>query len=261
MARDDLNATVVNRIEVAPGLVVMHILPDMGVSDFEPGQYVAIGLPGSAPRPVGAPVELEPPAPDKLIKRSYSIGSPPSEKRYLEFYIAIVPTGGLTSRLALLQSGSRLWVAPKLTGTFITKDVPANNNLVLVSTGTGLAPYMSMLRTPSLWTPERKITVVHGVRFPHDLTYRDELEALTNQNGNFKYYPVVSRAADDWSGQRGYVQKLFESKSLTVTPDKDHVFLCGNPAMVEEVTKLLSGLGYTEHTRRAPGSLHLEKYW
>ncbi len=259
-----LNATLVKRIDVTKELVRFIIKPDAPFKEFQPGQYVAIGLLGSAPRPAEFPPEKEASAPDKIIKRAYSIGSSPLEYGVLEFYIAIVPDGALTSRLVLLKEGDRLFCAPKITGTFTLESVPEKTNLVLVSTGTGIAPFMSMLRTPTTWTEGRKISILHGVRFPKDLGYREELTAYAENNpGKFSYHPVVSR--DDgtpWTGTKGHVQKLFTEGSLHLDPAVDHVFLCGNPAMIDEVEKLLVGKGYVEHTRKNPtGSLHLERYW
>ena len=151
-----LNATVVGRVEITPELFIIHVKPDGGVADFHPGQYVALALPGSALRPAHLPGDREPQDGEKLIKRAYSIGSSPIVKDYLEFYIAVVPEGALTPRLSLPKVGERIWMAPKITGTFTAHGIPPEHNLVLLSTGTGIAPFMSMIRTPTLWTEGRK---------------------------------------------------------------------------------------------------------
>ncbi len=255
------NASVLRRVNITDELVIFHVKPDSGVANFEPGQYVAIGLPGSSPRPAHFPPEKEVAAPDKIIKRAYSIGSSPAQKEYLEFYIAIVPDGALTSRLMLAQEGDRIWVAAKITGTFTAHDVPADKNLVLVSTGTGIAPFLAMVRHESIWSPGRKITILHGVRFDRDLAYRDELMALAAENENFRYAGIVSRQSPGWEGPRGHVQSMFTDNTIKLDPEKDHVFLCGNPAMIDDMEKLLGENGYKEHTRKSPGNLHLERYW
>lgn len=256
-----LNSTLIGRTEVTPELLILRVKPDTGVPEFKPGQYVALGLPGSAPRYAAALPESEAPAPDKIIKRAYSIGSSPANRDYLEFYIAVVPDGSLTSRLAALNEGDRLFAQPKVTGTFTLEGLPAERNLLLVSTGTGLAPFMSMVRTEEIWTPSRAITVVHGVRHPSDFAYADELLALKQGGRELNYLPIASRAGDEYVGRKGRVQKLFEDRAIDPNPATDSVFLCGNPAMIEDVEKLLTERGFTLHSKKAPGNLHVEKYW
>ena len=256
-----LNATIVKRVDVTPELIILQIKPDKAFADFLPGQYVALGLFGSSARPLDFPPEHESHAPEKLIKRAYSIGSTPQQKEYLEFYIAIAPAGALTSRLVMLREGDRVFVTPKLTGTFTICDVPADHNLVMVSTGTGIAPYMSMLRSPGTWTAARKITLLHGVRYSSDLAYRDELLELAARDKRFSYHAIVSRADPQWSGEKGYVQRFFAEDILKLDPVIDHVFMCGNPAMIDDTQKILESRGYTVHSKRNPGTLHLEKYW
>ncbi len=257
-----LNSTVVGRVDITPELMILQVKPDGGVPSFQPGQYVALGLPGSAPRYEGAPDEAEVPAAEKLIKRAYSIGSSPAHGDFFEFYIAVVPNGALTSRLAVVKPGDRIFSQPKVTGTFTLDGVPAEHNLVLVSTGTGLAPFMSMVRTPTVWTAGRKITVVHGVRYPQDFAYADELASFSSQNAGFTYLPIASRADASFAGRKGRVQALFEDGSIQLTPETDHVFLCGNPAMIDDLERdLTAKLGYVVHSKKTPGNLHVEKYW
>ena len=257
-----LNATVVGRTEITPELIILRVKPDAGVPEFQSGQYVALGLSGAAPRPTNLPPDKTPVAPEKLIKRAYSIGSSPLQREYIEFYVAIVPDGELTPRLSLLKEGERVYIAPKITGTFTLAGVPDDHNLVLLSTGTGLAPFMSMARTPSVWTPGRRITVVHGVRFSKDLAYREELLEIERTTPTFKYHAIVSRTDPEWSGPTGRVQKLFDDKTIPLDPERDHIFISGNPAMIDEMEQMLATLGYSVHSKKNPmGKLHLEKYW
>ncbi len=262
MTRDEhLNATLVRREEVTPELARFFVRPDRPAESFHPGQYVALGLPGSAPRWDQYPDEEVPQAPEKLVKRAYSIGSSPQNPEELEFYVALLPQGALTARLAALKNGDRLFIAPKITGTFTLDGVPPSASLILISTGTGLAPYMSMLRTPSTWQEGRAITVIHGVRYPQDLAYRDELEKFSQCPG-FKYLAIASRAGADWGGPRGHVQTFFKhGGEVELDAQRDHVFLCGNPAMIDDMERLLLASGFTVHSKKNPGNLHLEKYW
>jgi ferredoxin--NADP+ reductase len=256
-----LNSTLISRIEVTPELLILRVKPDAGVPDFKPGQYVALGLPGEATRYPGAAPETETPPADKLIKRAYSIGSSPNQREFLEFYIAVVPDGSLTSRLAALKEGDRLFAQPKVTGTFTLEGLPDDRNLVLVSTGTGLAPFMSMVRTDGVWTTNRKVTVVHGVRYPSDFAYADELMSYQQRGKALLYLPIASRAGDEYAGRKGRIQRLFEEEVIAPNPDRDSVFLCGNPAMIEDLERYLTERGFVLHSKKAAGNLHVEKYW
>ncbi len=144
---DDMNSTVTKRTEINHGLLVLQVTPDQPLPPFKAGQYTVLGLPGSAPRSGYADPEDPPLDPAKVIKRAYSIASSSLEGTYLEFYIALVRTGALTPRLFALQPGDRIWLGTKIVGMFTLDDVPAERQLVFVATGTGLAPYLSMLRS------------------------------------------------------------------------------------------------------------------
>lgn len=245
------NATIVKRTEVTNDLIIIAVKPDAGVPTFKAGQYVALGLPEAASSS----------GKEKLVKRAYSIGSSPEQKEYIEFFFAVVPNGELTPKLAKLREGDRLFMAPKIVGTFTLDDVPNNANLVFVSTGTGIAPFMAMLRTGSVWTADRKITLVHGVRYAPDLAYVEELQSYAAKNPCFKYLATVSRPDASWKGEKGYVHRFFENGIVAHDPAIDHVFACGNPAMIEDLEKMLLAKSYVVHERKIPGSLHLEKYW
>jgi ferredoxin/flavodoxin---NADP+ reductase len=258
----ELNGVVVRRRNFTDDLIELRIRPDKGVPSFLPGQYVAIGLPGSARRPVHFPAEVEIPDPNKLIKRAYSIGSSPTETDYLELYVAIVPTGALTSRLACIEEGDRIFIGPKITGTFSIAAVPSESNVVMLATGTGLAPFLSMVRTPNLWQGTRSIVVVHGTRLHQDLAYREDLETLERvYPQRFRYLPLVSREPSDGKTISGRIQKVFEDRHIILDANTDHAMLCGNPQMIDDIVTLLGPQGFTEHSRKSPGNLHFEKYW
>ncbi len=240
------NATLLSRSDISEGLFIIRVKPDFPIPDFIPGQYVALGL-----------LTEE----NKLIKRAYSIASSPDQKDRLEFYIARVDGGALTPRLDKLQSGDRLYVSPKITGTFTLQGVPAGSHVVFISTGTGIAPYISMLRTANVWQHNWKFILIHGVRYEQDLAYKDELEKLAKESDLFHYYCTVSRASEAWQGERGYVGKFLKDGVVQVTPESNHLFLCGNPAMIDELSVFLTQRGFKEHKKRSPGNLHLEKYW
>jgi ferredoxin/flavodoxin---NADP+ reductase len=251
--KSSLNATIVGWNSITTDLKIIRVRPDNGVSDFIPGQYVALGLEVAYEDESG---QLS----QKLIKRAYSIGSTPLEKEYLEFYIAIVANGALTSQMTHLKVGDRIFCGPKIKGHFVLKPAPDTSNLIMVATGTGLAPFISMLKTPGTWKEGRKVALLHGVRYGQDLAYGNEIETIQRQHPQLSYFPVVSR--EDIPGtSKGYVQKLFEEQMVPTDPFNDHVFLCGNPDMIEAVETRLLARGFSVHSTKTPGNLHYEKYW
>jgi ferredoxin--NADP+ reductase len=268
---EPLNAVVAQRMEVAAGLIVLRVVPEgWTVPDFKPGQYVVLGLPGSTMRCELSLPEETPAAADKLIKRAYSIASSSVAKQYLEFYINLVPSGALTPRLFALRVGDRLWLSSKITGMFTLDQVPAGQHIVMIATGTGLAPYMSMLRTELVGGSTRRTAVIHGARHSWELGYQSELMTMAHLCPNFTYIPCVSRPTDEkirWAGLAGRVQGVWESPALervwgfAPSPANAHVFLCGNPAMIDDMIVILKRQGYNEHKPRAPGNIHCEHYW
>ncbi|MHC4403633.1 MAG: ferredoxin--NADP reductase [Planctomycetota bacterium] len=267
----ELNAVVTQRVEVAPGLIILRVAPEgWELPDFVPGQYVVLALPGSAPRIPGSdPDEKELP-PNKLIKRAYSIASSSVAREYLEFYVALVHSGALTPRLWCLDLGSRLWLGRKITGMFTLNSVPEECNVVLLSTGTGVAPYVSMVRTFLTSQTDRRFAVVHGARHSWDLGYQPEMIALARVCPHLDYVPIISRPQEEptpWPGQVGYCQDVWNDGvvddlwGFRPNAENTHVFLCGNPAMIEDMLVLLERDGFREHKKKAPGQVHLEKYW
>ena len=268
-----LNAIVDEPIFVNAESMILRVEPDgWEIADYAPGQFVVLGLPGSAPR-IPTPIsdlEIEPPKPEKLIKRAYSITSSSKEKKYLEFYITLIRSGTLTPRLFALKKGDRIHMGKKMSGIFTLSGTPEDANLVLMGTGTGLAPYMSMIRTFLKYGVKRKFTIVHGARHSWALGYRTELSMLASLVENFSYIPVVSRPAQEtipWKGETGHVQDVWKrgviAKEWGVepTPANTHVFLCGNPLMTNAALEVLKQDGYVEHKRKKPGQVHVEKWW
>ena len=272
MPEEELNAVVTQRLEVTPDLVILRVNPDgWDLPPFDAGQFAVIGLSRNAPRTeYSDPVEDYDEPGTGLIRRAYSIASSSVATEYLEFYVTLVRSGALTPRIFALEIGDRLWLGPKITGMFTLQDVPENKNVVMVATGTGLAPYMSMLRTYLRVHKDRHFVVLHGARHSWDLGYRAELETMQDLCANFTYIPQISRPANEhvaWSGNTGYVQNLWTDGQLDEawgghpTPDDTHVFVCGNPHMCEDVMEILVAEEFKEHKRRDPGQVHIERYW
>jgi ferredoxin--NADP+ reductase len=272
MTNNGLNAVVTQRIEVAPGLIIMRVAPDgWALPQFRPGQFAVLGLPPEAPRhPMADPADDSPPKPGVLIRRSYSIASSSVDRQYLEFYLNLVQSGSLTPRLCALEVGDRLWLGPRISGLFTFDQVPKGANLVMVATGTGLAPYMSMLRTDLDGDSGRRIAVLHSARHSWDLGYRAELIMMGRLRANLTYVATVSRPDEEpvpWGGHVGHVQQLWRGRILEgiwgfhPEPENAHVFLSGNPGMIEEMIAILASEGFREHTPQKPGEVHVERYW
>ena len=211
-AKNPYNARVVGREEVNPQLLILRVQPEAALFDFKPGQFAVLGLLGSESRVAeAAPEEVVPPR-DKIIRRAYSVASSSRERRYAEFIITLVTSGDLTPRLFALRDGDRLFLGPKASGIFTLDRVPPGKAVILIATGTGLAPYISMLRTMLLQETERRFVVLHGARFGWDLGYRGELESLMRLRSNFTYIPSITRPDQDphFQGLTGRIQALLE---------------------------------------------------
>ena len=272
MADKEPNALVTQRIEITPDLIKMRVVPQgWELPDFEPGQFTTLGLPATAARCDRADSEENPPKDSiKMIMRAYSMASSSMAKEYLEFYIGLVRSGSLSPRLFNLKAGDKLWMSTRFNGMFTLADVPPEYNAVLIATGTGVAPYMSMIRTEVAQGLKRRFAVFHGARHSYDLGYNAELITLASISESFTYYPTLSHAQEEpmpWRGHTGYVQKLWTDGMLEEAwgyrpgPDNTHVFLCGNLLMIDAMTEVLLREGFVKHSKKNPGQIHVEQYF
>ncbi len=267
----EMNATVLQRVDITPELMILRVAPNgWDLPDFEPGQFGVLGLPGSHPRHELCDPEDPPATPDKLIRRAYSVASSSLERQYVEFYITVVRSGALTPRLWTLKTGDSLWLGPKFSGMFTIDQVPQDKDVVLIATGTGLAPYMSMIRSELLHHRDRRIGVIHGARHSWDLGYRSELSTFDRMLPNFTYLPIISEPDEEpvkWGGLTGFINHLWEQDvvqerlGFRPTTEQTHVFLCGNPLMIEGMIEVLGREGFVEQTKKEPGQIHLERFW
>jgi ferredoxin/flavodoxin---NADP+ reductase len=218
------------------------------VQPFKPGQFLQLGM------------EL----PDGHLHRPYSVASPHGE--LLEFFIVMVDGGALTPRLWNMNEGDQVDISEKAAGSFTLEHAPAASTLWLIGTGTGLAPYIAMLRTETPWLNYPKIVVVHGARYSRDLAYQDELAHYTSRNpGQFSYVPIVSREACS-EGLSGRITTCIENGSLEdkagIAFSKDcAIMLCGNPDMLNDCESLLEAREITKHKAKTPGQIVIERYW
>jgi ferredoxin--NADP+ reductase len=265
-----LNAVVLLKEDLSPRYMILRVASaGWQLPDFIPGQFAVLGLPGSAPRCALSTPELEPSAPNDLIRRAYSVASSSMINEYMDFYVGLVSTGALTPRLFALNVGDALFLGPRVAGMFTLDQVAEGKNVVMIATGTGLAPYMSMMTSELTCGGPRRYAVLHGAYHSWDLAYRSELLNMQHLCENFTYIATIDQPKDEpipWNGHVGWVQDLWKeglvAKAWGFTPTKDNtdVFLCGNPAMINEMVGILAANGYCEHTRKTPGQIHIERF-
>jgi ferredoxin--NADP+ reductase len=216
---------------------------------FRPGQFMNLGLYVAG----------------EFVSRSYSLASAPGEK--LEVLLARVGEGALTPALFDLREGSKILLDPKPQGFFTFDYVPAHRELWLLATGTGLGPFLSMLRSGEAFTRAERVILAHGVRGRSELAHRPELEALAAaRHEQFRYVPVLSREPEAGHLQGRVTQALASGKleaaaQTPIVAETAHVMLCGNPAMIDETIALLGERGLRRHRQRSPGQITTEKYW
>jgi len=269
MPKDIHNATLVERIDLHESLALFRVkYNDHEVPDFQPGQFATLGLPDATPPDPDKPVR--PGRGPKLIRRAYSIASPATQKDTLEFYIVRVDDGKLTPSLWNVQPGDKLFMNERIGGHFTLEGVPEGKTLVMVGTGTGLAPFRSMYLTYRDTGRWERFVMLDGCRVARDLGYCDELTRMAQADERMVYLPTVTREPEDssWAGLRGRVNAVLEPEAfkqhagVELSPETCHVFLCGNPAMIDQVEENLLGRGFVVQDRKHPeGSLHFERYW
>jgi len=217
---------------------------------FEAGQFVRIALDIDGER----------------VARAFSMVNAPDEP-LLEFYGVVVPQGPLSPRLARLGVGDRLLVASNPAGFLVLKELPDAETLWLLATGTGIAPFVSMLRADTPWQRFENVVLVHAVRHAPELVYRDEVDrASAKHRSRFRYVPVVSRE-DAPRTLRGRIPALLAdgrlegAAGLKLAPTGSQVMLCGNPDMLKDTTAALAGRGLRKNRRRTPGQITVESFW
>jgi ferredoxin--NADP+ reductase len=210
---------------------------------FANGEFVTIGLKSDG----------------KLIARAYSIVSTQDDD-HLEFLSIHVPEGPLTSRLVKVRPGDSVWVNSKATGSLTLAHVLPGRNLYLLATGTGLAPFMSLIRDPATYRAHEKIILAHTVRTEAELVYREELE--TRAGDALRYVPTVTREAFVRSGRCSDLfisGALYEELGLPpADPAQDRILICGNPDMNRQMSAYLRESGWTMTSHRGVGNFSVE---
>lgn len=223
---------------------------------FTPGQFARLGI----AREDGS-----------IVWRAYSIASA-SYDEHLEFFSVVIPGGEFTSRLASFRPGDRILVDKTSYGYLTTARFVGGRDLWMLSSGTGLAPFLSILRDPSVWEQYENLIVVHSARHAGELAYRDEIAAVARgepyagQRARLHYVPVVTReCCPDALVAR--IPQLIEDGRLEAAAgirldvERSRIMVCGNPQMTDDLRGLLTARGFQVSRRANPGQLAFENYW
>lgn len=231
----------------APGLFSFRTSRDADFN-FAPGQFARLGLNGGD---------------GEAVTRAYSIVSAPDQD-FLEFFTVLIPGGAFSQALERCRPGDSLYVERDTYGFLTADSFRDGESLWLMATGTGLAPFISMLRQGSILQRFSRVVAVHSVRRAAELAYREELEGLVVRG--LCYQPVVTREeAPDALPAR--IQHLIEdgrleaSTQTPLTPERSRLMICGNPQMCADLRALLTARGFRVNRRLKPGQLIFENYW
>ncbi len=203
---------------------------------------------------------------DELVSRPYSYVNSPDEE-VLEFYFVRVPDGPLTRRLIEARAGEPIWVMKRASGFLTLNQVPDSRDLWMLSTGTAIGPFLSILKTDEPWKRFERVVLVHAVRYARELSFQDTVAQLRKCHGErFRYVPFVSREPAPPALPGRITQALADGSleraaGLPLAAELSQVMICGNPAMVRDTTELLNGRGLHKNRRRAPGHVTVENYW
>ena len=220
------------------------------IRPFKAGQFVSLAL------------DIE----GERVARPYSILSPPGQQP-LEFFFYIATDGLLSPELARLNVQDQVWIKQPANGFFVLEEIPDARHLWMLATGTGIAPFMSILGTGEVWQRFEKVILVQAVRTASDLLYQQAIETLkTERRGAFITQPFISREQVEGTIY-GRIPAAIENGELEnrsgVKLDVAHsqIMLCGNPDMVKDATGALKARGFAKNRRRTPGQITTENYW
>lgn len=262
----------------APTLLSFKVTRPDGFK-FTAGQFVRLGIHGKdlqyfannhetkliTSETQGQLVDL-----DGYVFRAYSVASSPYDE-FIEFFSVVIPEGEFTSKVNHIQVGDSLLLNTTPFGylTLARYQLPLPNDLWLLATGTGLAPFLSILKTIDVWQQYQRIILVYSARTAQELAYQAEIGSIKSIYGDngaaFVFLPIVTREAD-YAGEKSRVPNLIVSGKLTelvgqkLDKERSHVMLCGNPQMVEDTKEALKSIGLTMN-RRGEGNIAVENYW
>ena len=219
------------------------------IENFKAGQFVRVAL------------EID----GEIIARPYSLVNSPGES-VQEIFFNIVPEGPLTPRLARLDKGDKVKVTDKLYGFLTVDAVPDARDLWMLATGTGIGPFLSILKSGDVWQKFHNAVLVYSVRTANELAYQETILSLLEQkNVNLSFIPLVTRENMDGAINKRITAaiesgELEQQAGIEISAEDSHVMMCGNSDMISEVTRLLESRDMRKHLRREPGHITTEKY-
>ena len=222
---------------------------DVDLGAYEAGQFVRIGLPDG----------------EEVLARPYSLVNTPEES-HLEIYFNIVEEGPLSPRLFALEAGDSILVADNPSGFLTVSEIPDCRHLWMVATGTGIGPFLAILKSAAAWQRFDNIVLCYSVSYAQELAYQEVIEAIAGEHGEkFVYVPIVTRESHPGAlGQRlpALIRsgELEQRAGLTLNAEDSHVMMCGSSNMITDVSAELNAREMKKHRRRDPGHFTTEKY-
>ncbi len=225
------------------------LIIDVDLGGYEAGQFVRIGLPDG----------------EEVLARPYSLVNTPQES-YLEVYFNIVEQGPLSPKLFALEAGDDILVSDNPSGFLTVSEVPECRHLWMVATGTGIGPFLAILKSEAAWQRFEKIVLCYSVSYAQELAYQGIIDAIKQSNAEkFVYVPIVTRESHPGAlGQRvpALIQngELEQHTGFALNAEDSHVMMCGSSNMITDVSAALNERDMKKHRRRDPGHFTTEKY-
>ncbi|MDH3634859.1 MAG: ferredoxin--NADP reductase [Gammaproteobacteria bacterium] len=225
------------------------LIIDVQLNGYEAGQFVRVGLPDG----------------DTVLARPYSLVNTPQES-HLEVYFNIVEEGPLSPRLFDLKSGDDVLVSDNPSGFLTISEIPQCNHLWMIATGTGIGPFLAILKSEAAWEKFGKIMLCYSVSYAHELAYQDTIGQIAEMHGDrFCYLPIVTReklAACLGKRVPSVMQdgSLEQKAGVIINAENSHVMMCGSSDMITDVSAELVSREMKKHRRRDPGHFTTEKY-
>lgn len=243
---DWLTGKIIKKIQWNDRLFSLRIHCDF--NSFESGQFVRVALDIDGER----------------VARPYSLVNTPDDD-FLEIYFNIVSEGPLTPKLAELEENDEIFVTDRANGFLTVTELPECKHLWMLATGTGVGPFISILRGDNVWKRFEKVVLGYSVRDLSELSYQEHISMLEKQHGNqFSFVPFITREKVEGAMDQRIIASIedstFEQRTGVDIDEDSHIMMCGNSAMISDVTECLGKRGLRKHRRREPGHITTEKY-